>query len=124
MLSSLSSVNNIEDDIQIFDNNEFIPNISDTEIENDEGSDNSLTNNIKITDNWRNIIASWVELIEDEVQDLKIKDIDENFDITIANISQITYPVNDIQAKWNLYDIFTDNLEFSSYLKSFIAGES
>ena len=55
---------------------------------------------------------------------MKIKDIDENFDITIANISQITYPVNDIQAKWNLYDIFTDNLEFSSYLKSFIAGES
>ncbi len=52
MLSSLSSVNNIEDDIQIFDNDEFISNVSDTEIENDEGSDNSLTGNIKITDNW------------------------------------------------------------------------
>ena len=58
MLSSLSSVNNIEDDIQIFDNDEFISNVSDTEIENDEGSDNSLTGNIKITDNWWNIIAS------------------------------------------------------------------
>ena len=67
MLSNLSSVNNIEDDIQIFDNDEFIPNVSDTEIENDKESDNSLTGNMKITDNWRNIIASWVELIEDEV---------------------------------------------------------
>jgi len=55
---------------------------------------------------------------------LEIKDIDKNFNITVANIFQITHPVNDIQAKWNLCDIFTDNLEFSSYLKSFIAGES
>jgi len=52
MLSSFFSVNNIKDDIQIFNNNEFISNVSDTEIENDEGSDNSLTGNIKITDNW------------------------------------------------------------------------
>ena len=124
MLSNLSSVNNIEDDIQIFDNDEFIPNVSDTEIENDEESDNSLTGNMKITDNWRNIIASWVELIEDEVQDLEIENMVENFDITVANISQITHPVNDMQAKWNLCDIFTDNLEFPSYLESFIAGES
>ena len=48
----------------------------------------------------------------------------ENFDITVANISQITHPVNDMQAKWNLCNIFTDNLEFSSYLESFIAEES
>jgi len=51
MLSSFFSVNNIKDDIQIFNNNEFILNVLDIEIENDEGSNNSLIDNIKITDN-------------------------------------------------------------------------
>ncbi|CAI2201684.1 15416_t:CDS:2, partial [Funneliformis geosporum] len=89
--------------IQIFDNDEFIPNVSDTETENDDET-------------------SWIELIEDEIQDSEIEEtnIVENYDITIANISQITHPVNDIQAKWILCDIFTDNLEFPSYLESFI----
>ena len=72
------------------------------------------------------MITSWIELIKDEVQDFEIEEtnIVENFDITIANISQITHPVNDMQAKWNLCDIFTNNLEFPSYLESFIAGEN
>ena len=126
MISNLSSINNVENDIQIFDNDEFIPDVSDTEIENNEESDNSLTGNMKITDNWQNMITSWIELIEDEVQDFEIEEtnIVENFDITVANISQITHPVNDMQAKWNLCDIFTNNLEFPSYLESFIAGEN
>ncbi len=67
MLSSFFSVNNIKDDIQIFNNNEFILNVLDIEIENDEGSNNSLIDNIKITDNQRNIIANWIELIENKV---------------------------------------------------------
>jgi hypothetical protein len=72
------------------------------------------------------MIANWIEFIEDEVQDLEIEkiNVNENFDITIANISQIVYPVNDIQAKWNLCDIFANNLEFPNYLESFVTGNN
>ncbi|CAG8601576.1 9083_t:CDS:1, partial [Funneliformis mosseae] len=92
----LSTIRNTDDDIQIFDEDIILPfNISDNEIENDEEYE-TLGN--KITNDWQNMIANWIELIEDEVQDLEIEktNVNENFDITIANISQIVYPINDI----------------------------
>ena len=51
MISNLSSINNVENDIQIFDNDEFIPDVLDIEIENNKESNNFLTGNMKITDN-------------------------------------------------------------------------
>ncbi|CAG8639291.1 3210_t:CDS:1 [Funneliformis mosseae] len=124
MISSLSTIRNTDDDIQIFDENIILLlNVSDNEIENDEEYE-TLGN--KITNNWQNTIANWIKLIKDEVQDLEIEktNVNENFNITVANISQIVHPVNDIKAKYNLCDIFANNLEFSNYLESFVIGNN
>ncbi|CAG8594760.1 16239_t:CDS:1 [Funneliformis mosseae] len=120
MISSLSTIRNTDDNIQIFNEDIILSlNVSNNEIENDEEY-KTLGN--KITNDWQNMIVNWIELIEDEVQDLEIKktNVNENFDIIVTNISQIVYLINNIQAKWNLCNIFVNNLEFSNYLESFV----
>ena len=45
----------------------------------------------------------------------------DSYDISINIINQILYP---LQAKWELKNIFIENLELPNYLEDFIIGKA
>ncbi|CAB5357702.1 unnamed protein product [Rhizophagus irregularis] len=71
------------------------------------------------------MVTHWVEMIENELQedqDNEVASIVDTYDISIDNIEQLQHPAVDLQAKWELKNIFVENLELPNYLKDFIIG--
>ena len=70
------------------------------------------------------MVTHWIEMIENEPQEQNIELADsDTYDISVDNIEQLQHPAIDLQAKWELKDIFVENLELSGYIEDFIIGK-
>ena len=60
----------------------------------------------------------WLKMIKNESQDQdnELVNFTDFYDISINIINQISHP---LQAKWELKNIFIENLELPNYLKDF-----
>ena len=115
--------------------NFFLSDNEDTDIDNEinerNNEDTNFINNTHIQsitsiNEWRNMIANWAEMIESELQDqdIEITDLIDTYDISVDNIEQLQHPAIDLQAKWQLKDIFVESLELPNYLEDFIIGKN
>ncbi|POG58993.1 hypothetical protein GLOIN_2v873442 [Rhizophagus irregularis DAOM 181602=DAOM 197198] len=97
----------------------------DTNIDNETNERDIYTRPLTSINEWRNMVTHWVEMIENELQedqDNEIASIVDTYDISIDNIEQLQHPAVDLQAKWELKNIFVENLELPNYLEDFIIG--
>ena len=70
------------------------------------------------------MVTHWIEMIENEPQEQNIDFADsDTYDITVDNVEQLQHPAIDLQAKWELKNIFVENLELPGYLEDFIIGK-
>ena len=56
----------------------------------------------------------------EELEDIDIDYNDDNEDISVTNIFNLSHPTIDNNAKWKLQDIFIEDLEIPNYLENFI----
>jgi hypothetical protein len=107
---------------------ESSPNVSDDELSDNHNS--NTTNNVQA---WKNMVAKWIDMtnndsdlenLESENENSIENSIDDDDDITLENISNFPHPATDKNAKWKLQDIFSENLDASSYLESFINNDN
>ncbi len=56
----------------------------------------------------------------EELEDIDIDYNDDNEDISVTNIFNLSHPTIDNNAKQKLQDIFIEDLKISNYLKNFI----
>ncbi|EXX65616.1 hypothetical protein RirG_131580 [Rhizophagus irregularis DAOM 197198w] len=97
----------------------------DTNIDNETNERDIYTRPLTSINEWSNMVTHWVEMIENELQedqDNEIASIVDTYDISIDNIEQLQHPAVDLQAKWELKNIFVENLELPNYLEDFIIG--
>ncbi|CAG8746253.1 6163_t:CDS:2, partial [Rhizophagus irregularis] len=95
----------------------------DTNIDNETNERDIYTRPLTSINEWRNMVTHWVEMIENELQedqDNEVASIVDTYDISIDNIEQLQHPAVDLQAKWELKNIFVENLELPNYLEDFI----
>ena len=124
------------DNIENMDHeNFFLSDNEDTDIDNEinersnENTDfisNTYTQSITSINEWRNMITNWAEIIENESQnqDTKIMNLIDTYNISVDNIEQLQHPAIDLQAKWQLKDIFVESLELPNYLEDFIISKN
>ncbi|CAG8636906.1 10484_t:CDS:2 [Funneliformis mosseae] len=68
------------------------------------------------------MISNWAEMIESKLQDqdIEITDLINTYNISVDNIEQLQHSAIDLQAKWQLKNIFVKSLELPNYLEDFI----
>ena len=70
------------------------------------------------------MVTHWIEIIENKLQEQNIELADsDTYDISVDNIKQLQHPAINLQAKWELKDIFVENLELSGYIEDFIISK-
>jgi hypothetical protein len=95
--------------IVIDDNQENDTNIN---IQEDILEDNELDNSQ--VSNWNSLIETWEQLLlQEEAAELDNEnDVDYDFDVEINdNLLNQTHPAIDSEAKWNITNIFINNLD-------------
>ncbi|GBC53195.2 ribonuclease H-like domain-containing protein [Rhizophagus irregularis DAOM 181602=DAOM 197198] len=115
-----------DDEIFILSNNEGSDTDSETNEYDNESINNIYTQPLASANEWRKTVMDWIEMIENELQDQdnELASITDTYDISIENIEQIQHPAIDPQAKWELKNIFIENLELPGYLEDFIIGKA
>ena len=81
-------------------------------IQEDTLNEDEVDNESQIS-NWNNLIEMWNQLLiqEKEAEENATIDLNYDLDIEIDDIlSDKTHPALDEEAKWNINDIFIDNL--------------
>lgn len=104
--------------IIIDDNNETSINIE-TQIENFTNIQDDILedeeddyNESQVSSNWNFLISTWGELLlQEEAENQTENDLEDN-DIEVDKfLLNRTHPALDNEAKWNIEDIFVDNLD-------------
>src|SRR6266542_2499010 len=113
-----------DDEIFILSDGENSDTDSEIDKNHNESINNIYTHPLTSINEWRKMVTHWIEMIENEPQEQNIEIADsDTYDISVDNIEQLQHPAIDLQAKWELKDIFVENLELSGYIKDFIIGK-
>ncbi len=83
-------------------------------IQDDDSDDENENNEFQASSNWNNLINIWEQLLlqEEEAELDAENDSDYEYDTEINEILlNSTHPALDNEAKWNIADIFIDNLD-------------
>jgi len=84
------------------------------EIEEDPDSfEKDDDDSINRTEQWVQLVQNWMNMIEGE------ENITDTLEFTTVNNDM--HPAEDPLAKWNLYNIFNDNLELPDFVNSFVS---
>ena len=71
------------------------------------------------------MVTHWIEMIKNEFQEQNIELADsDTYDISVDNIKQLQHPAIDPQAKYELKNIFVENLELPDYIEDFAIGKA
>ena len=82
-----------------------------------EDLDNDEINNETQISNWNKLIENWEHLLLQEEEAEQQAEIDLDFDIEINDILiDQTHPALDQEAKWNIEQIFIDDLEIPFFI--------
>lgn len=97
---------NLENSDSIQDDN------SDNIQDDDPDKESEDYDETQVSLNWNNLINTWEQLLlQEEEAELESLD-DDDYDVEINEILlNRTHPALDNQAKWNIVDIFIDNLD-------------
>jgi hypothetical protein len=80
-------------------------------IQDDDSDEDEENYETQVSSNWNNLINTWEQLLLQE-EEAELEDSDDNDDIEINEILlNRTHPALDNEAKWNIVDIFIDNLD-------------
>jgi hypothetical protein len=102
---------NIDDsNLEIQENPTNLENQIETNIQDDDSDDEN--NESQITSNWNSLINTWEQLLLQEKKAEEDAKTDLNDDNEINEILlNSTHPALDNEAKWQIEDIFIDNLD-------------
>lgn len=79
-------------------------------IQDDDSDEDEENYETQVSSNWSNLINTWEQLLLQE--EAELEDLDDDDDIEINEILlNRTHPALDNEAKWNIVDIFIDNLD-------------
>ena len=104
---------NIDDsNLEIQENLTNLENQKETNIQDDDSDDEN--NESQITSNWNSLINTWEQLLlqEEKAEEDAETDLNDDYNNEINEILlNNTYPALDNEAKWQIEDIFIDNLD-------------
>jgi len=104
---------NIDDsNLEIQENPTNLENQQETNIQDDDSDDEN--NESQITSNWNSLINTWEQLLlqEEKAEEDAETDLNDDYNNEINEILlNNTYPALDNEAKWQIEDIFIDNLD-------------
>jgi hypothetical protein len=96
--------------LEIQENPTNLENQIETNIQDDDSDDEN--NESQITSNWNSLINTWEQLLLQEEKAEEDAETDLNDDNEINEILlNSTHPALDNEAKWQIEDIFIDNLD-------------
>ncbi len=82
-----------------------------TNIQDDISEDEEDNNESQVTSNWNSLISVWIDLLLQE-EEAENQTEEEDDDIGIDDfLLNRTHPALDNEAKWNIENIFVDNLD-------------
>ncbi|MBV8802825.1 MAG: hypothetical protein JO131_07700 [Gammaproteobacteria bacterium] len=80
-------------------------------IQDDDSDEENENDETQVSSNWNNLINTWEQLLLQE-EEVELKDLDDDYDIEINEILlNRTHSALDNEAKWDIVDIFIDNLD-------------
>jgi hypothetical protein len=80
-------------------------------IQDDISEDEEDNNEAQVSSNWNSLINMWVELLlQEEEAENQTEEEDDNVEIDDFLLNR-THPALDNEAKWNIENIFIDNLD-------------
>ena len=104
---------NIDDsNLEIQENPTNLENQQETNIQDDDSDDEN--NESQITSNWNSLINTWEQLLlqEEKAEEDAETDLNDDYNNEINEILlNNTHPALDNEAKWQIEDIFIDNLD-------------
>ena len=114
-----------DDEIFILSDDENSDTDSEIDENNNEDVNNIYTQPLTSVNEWRKMVTYWIEMIENEPQEQNIELANsDTHDISVDNIEQLQHPAIDSQAKWELKNIFVENLELPDYIEDFVIGKA
>jgi len=104
---------NIDDsNLEIQENPTNLENQQETNIQDDDSDDEN--NESQITSNWNSLINTWEQLLlqEEKAEEDAETNLNDDYNNEINEILlNNTHPALDNEAKWQIEDIFIDNLD-------------
>ena len=101
-----------DSNLEIQENPTNLENQKETNIQDDDSDDEN--NESQITSNWNFLIKTWEQLLlqEEKAEENAETDLNDDYDNEINEILlNNTHPALDNEAKWQIKDIFIDNLD-------------